>query len=122
MKVVKNEHTVFFDVDGTLIDFDSDFEGANETYVDDPIVPGVQIAVYPNHANIRLLREEKHRGSHVVVWSRGGYAWAASVLIALGLEDQVDEVMTKPFAYFDDIPIEKWLTNRVFLKPGTPYK
>ena len=71
---------------------------------------------------VRLLKEESHRGSHIVVWSRGGYEWATNVLKALCIEDYVDQVMSKPSAYFDDKDISEWLKYRVYLKPDTIYK
>lgn len=121
MKVIKNEKTVFIDVDDTLV------------MHRDPKSEGIKIDVYDalskrhirliaNLPMIRLLKEEKHRGSHVVVWSRGGYEWAANVIRALELVKYVDEVMSKPMAYFDDKSIEEWLPYRVYMTPETIYK
>lgn len=123
MTTIKNEHVVFFDVDGTLI-LSSDPNNP---------VPGRKIAVWDavtkkyivmvaHEPNIRLLMEEKHRGSYVVVWSRGGYEWAANVIKALELQRYVNTVMTKPLVYFDDLPVDQWLNYRVFLEPDVIYK
>lgn len=115
--------TSFWDVDSTLV-FSLD---------PDRLVPGRKVQVYDavtgqhltmieNQAMVRLLREEKHRGANITVWSRGGYEWAANVVEALGLTDQVDQVMSKPMAYMDDLDISEWLKYRVYLPPTKVYK
>ena len=122
MKIVKSEHTVFIDVDDTLV-----------MHVDPDTIKGVKVQVYDSvgegfitvEANlpmIRLLKEEKHRGAYIVVWSRGGYEWASNVIRALELVSYVDEVMSKPMVYFDDKSIAEWLPYRVWLPPETVYK
>lgn len=123
MKINKNERTSFWDIDGTLILHLStaDLVGKPKVEVFDAVTKKF-LTVGINVPMVRLLREEKHRGSHIIVWSRGGYEWSANVIKALGLVTCVDEVMTKPMAYFDDMPIEKWLPYRVFIEPDTVYK
>ena len=121
MKITKNEYITFWDCDHTLI------------FPTTPIVPGRKVQVYDaitkkfltmiaNESMIRLMKEEKHRGSHIVVWSRGGYEWAANVVRALDLVPYVDEVKTKPLAYMDDLDIGDWLKYRVYIPPTTAYK
>jgi len=123
MRIIKNEYNTFWDIDSTLI------------FSIDPVnpVPGRKIQVYDaitkkfilmiaNEPMIRLLKEEKHRGSNITVWSRGGYEWAANVIRALDLVTCVDQVMTKPLAYMDDLDISEWLKYRVYLPPNTIYK
>jgi len=123
MKTVKSEHVVFFDIDQTLILY-KDTPGADTepvVLVLDPI-RNKRIEFKEHTAMTRLMREEYHRGAYIVVWSRGGYEWAANVIEALGLEECVQQVMSKPVAYFDDKPVAEWMNNRVYLEPGTPYK
>lgn len=121
MKINKNEYVTFWDTDHTLV------------FPTSPVVPGPKVQVYDavtkkfltmiaNESMIRLLKEEKHRGSHVTVWSRGGYEWAANVVRALDLVPYVDQVMTKPLAYMDDLDIGEWLKYRVYIPPTTVYK
>src|ERR1039457_3557506 len=123
MRIIKNEQVVFFDVDSTLV-FSVDPKHP---------VPGREVKVYDsvtdsyitmieNQAMVRLLREEKHRGGHITVWSRGGYEYAANVVKALGLESLVDQVMSKPMAYMDYLDISEWLKYRVYLPPTKVYK
>ena len=54
------------------------------------------------------MREFKARGHYVIVWSQGGWEWAEAVVKALGLEDLVDEVKTKPQWMVDDICPSIW--------------
>jgi hypothetical protein len=121
MKITKSEYTVFCDVDHCLI------------FPTDPEVPGMKVPVYDavtkkyltmiaNESMIRLMKEEKHRGAHIKVWSRGGWEWAANVVRALDLVPYVDEVLSKPLAYMDDLEIGDWLKYRVYIPPTVPYK
>lgn len=119
MNVIKSENVKPFDVDGTLI-CDKD-ESDYHIYVLDPLTKK-NMCVGVNRNMIRLLMEEKQRGAFIIVWSRGGYQWAKNVLNALMLENQVDLVMSKPLAYFDDIPVKKWMKDRVFIGPKEKYK
>jgi predicted phosphatase len=125
MNVIKSEHNIMVDVDGTLIDH------LTTEQLNEPIrltvslwcpIENKNITVGVNQSMVRLLKEEYHRGSHVVVWSRGGWEWATNVVRALNLEKYVDLVMTKPLVYFDDIEVQEWLKYRVFIKHDTIYK
>lgn len=120
MKTIRNERTIFCDIDGTLIVEPNDSMGV--TLIVDPLDPHNQIAVTRHEPMIRLLKEEHHRGAYVVVWSRGGYEWAETVVKALGLENYVHQIMSKPLVYFDDVEIKDWLPYRVFLPPEMKYK
>jgi len=120
VKTIKNERIIPTDIDGTLI-IHNPGPGIPRVGVVDPST-GHTVAMGINQAMVKLVREEKFRGAFVIAWSRGGYAWAKNVINALHLENHVDLVMTKPMAYFDDIPVEKWLETRIFLDENTVYK
>lgn len=120
MKTINNEHITFFDCDDTLV-MHREHVTKNIVSIFCPIEKKFLI-LEKNTAMIRLLKEEKARGSHVIVWSRGGFAWAESVVKALGLEGHVHQVMTKPLVYFDDKDIREWLPHRIYLGPETNYK
>lgn len=110
-----------FDVDDTLILHLADNTGHRTVDVWDAVTQTYKrFAVH--EPMVRLLLEEFHRGSYVVVWSRGGWQWAKNVVIALGLEEKVHQVMTKPLVYFDDKDVADWLKYRVFLNPNQSYK
>lgn len=123
MRVIANEVVDFFDVDGTLVMHEdpSTIPIGEEVRVYDSISRKTLI-LRANTPMIRLLKESDARGAFVIVWSRGGYQWARDVLVALNLIDHVDQVMSKPMAYFDDTPVASWLLNRVYLPPDTIYK
>lgn len=118
-KVVQNENVRPFDCDGCLIvrHTESDLKAD----IRDPVTGGT-IRVGVNRAMVRLLQEERQRGSFVVVWSRSGWEWARNIVNALGLQADVDLVMSKPIAYFDDTPVEEWMKDRVFIGPDVEYK
>jgi len=123
MRIHKNEHVAPFDVDGTLIlplTAENAMHGRKVQVWDS--ISKKYISMVAHEPNIRLLIEEKHRGSLVIVWSRGGYEWAANVIRALDLVSHVDDVYSKPLAYFDDLDISEWLKYRVYLSPETRYK
>lgn len=122
MQVTKNEHTIFCDVDGTLIIPDNLRNSLCKQVLVFDKVENKFISLRQHEPNIRLLKEEKHRGSYIVVWSRGGHEWAESVVLALGLQDCVDQIMTKPLVYIDDVSVQEWLPYRVFLDSNMPYK
>lgn len=122
MRVIKNENIRPFDVDGTLISDGSKYETGHEyAYVQDPLT-NKEIRVKINRAMIRLLKEECCRGNYVVVWSRSGWEWAVNVVEALKLKCYVSLVVSKPIVYFDDLPVETWLKDRVFMDANTVYK
>lgn len=127
MNVIRSENNIMVDVDGTLIDHVapdslSTLPTEEVLSVSDPLQAGKLIKVRINKAMVRLLEEEHNRGSTIIVWSRGGYRWASNVIQALGLDNKVDYVMTKPLVYFDDVEVQDWLKYRVFLTPETVYK
>ena len=74
---------------------------------------GFQSTCNPIKTNIEELILQKLKGSHIVVWSKGGADWAESVVIGLGLEKYVDAIMTKPDVVYDDLPVEQWITKRI---------
>lgn len=112
-----------FDIDQTLIlhKKQEDICPLNLIRVKDTIADRI-ICVEAHRAMIRLLEEEHAAGKYIMVWSRGGAKWAASVLTALNLTDKVNLVIGKPLAYFDDKPANEWLQNRVYIEPGVVYK
>lgn len=122
MKIVRNENTLFIDVDDTLVMHGDNSVNGEFISILDPLNVTKKITLRINKPMIRLLKEERFRGSHVVVWSRGGYKWAENVINALGLQKYVDQIMTKPVTYFDDKPVEEWLKYRVYFGPDAKYK
>lgn len=124
MQVIKNENIRPFDIDNSLVLPKTKSDPADAIYVevkDD--VTGRPITMRVHEPMVRLLREEHSRGSHVIVWSRSGFAWAKAVVEALDLcyPDRLT-IMSKPLVYFDDMDVSTWLKDRVYLTPETQYK
>lgn len=126
MKIIKNDLTVFVDVDDTLVDWvaSNGLEDTTHTtrhWWTDPL-DDVMKTIVANEANVRLLKEKSVRGWTVVVWSLGGAAHAASIVTALRLTDYVDYVIGKPQCIIDDKDPVEWLPKRIFLPPEMKYK
>lgn len=123
MITIKNENVDPYDVDGTLVLHENPDTIPEEerAYIPDP-VSNEKIVVRINRPMIRLLKESRARGSFVIVWSRGGYAWANNVIRALKLNNYVHLIISKPMAYFDDTEVQAWLPYRVFIGPEVNYK
>ena len=112
-----------FDVDGTLVVNPSKDDPPGSSYIEIyDLVDDRHIKMRVNRAMVRLLKEERSRGSHIIVWSRSGHAWASAVVLALALEDLVDDVYDKPMVYFDDLDAANWMKDRVFIGANERYK
>lgn len=124
MQVIKNEYITLWDVDDTLVMHTktNNIPIADLVLVDDPVNVNSKITMQINKSMIRLMQEEYSRGAQIIVWSRGGHAWAESVVKALKISDIVHLIMSKPLSYFDDKDVSEWLKYRVYLPPGTVYK
>jgi hypothetical protein len=121
MKTIKHEYLIPVDVDGTLVNPNNDKFVGRKVQVYDPVYKKFLIMKI-HEPNRRLLIEEATRGAFIIVWSKGGYEWARQVVIALDLVPYVKIVMTKPRAYVDDVPVKKWLTERIFIEHDVQYK
>jgi len=113
MEVNYNENIVCVDVDLTLVS------------PTDSILRDIEIvnpysntkSKYKIHKyHVEILKQYKGRGCFIRVWSHGGVKWAETVVKALGLEDYVDSIETKPFKLVDDLPAEKIFKNIIYIK------
>src|ERR1044072_4551713 len=106
--VYKNELPIPVDVDDTLIQWDLSKPGRkiNISCVYDVQTVNHEVVVHEPH--VRLLKERLARGSLIVVWSAGGWAWANAVLEALEIDHENLLVMSKPYAYMDDKECQHW--------------
>lgn len=114
MKVLENELTVYFDCDDTLIMWGKESSPNVMDFIC-PYTDKIERLV-PHSTHIQILKQQKGRGYHVVVWSAGGWAWAKRVVETLGIEDYVDEVRSKPTKFFDDLPAQEVLGSRVYVE------
>jgi len=124
VQVIRSSRIVMIDVDDTLVIWDwkpFDPHGENLISIENPEAKCAEL-VMPHSRHIQLLRQFKARGHTVVVWSQGGFAWAESVVKALGIENLVDFVMDKPNWYIDDLPAEAFMRLPIYLHPTDPDK
>ena len=120
MRVIKNENVIFFDVDDTLVLWDREFNSPHydTVAITDPY-DSKTVHLRPHEPHIKLLKNHFSRGTVIVVWSQGGFSWAKAVIDALGLQKFVHLVMSKPKSYVDDLPVERWMNDRIFIKPDS---
>lgn len=113
MKVIRNENIIFTDIDDTIIMHNYplnaetvtiDFYGEKRTF-----------GVHSDH--VKLLKNYRARGFIVIAWSGNGYKHTETVINALGINDYVDYVMTKPNRVIDDSEPNNW-APRIYI----PYK
>lgn len=102
------ENPVYCDVDKTLC-----FSHEGDIKVD---YYGEDRYIRPHVEHISFLKSLKARGCHIKVQSHNGALWAANVVRALGLEDYVDEVITKPFKIIDDEDPKSWLPHTIYIQ------
>lgn len=120
--VVANESVMTFDVDETLVLWRDASPDDDTVSVPCPHSDGNPLVVLVKHRpHIKLLKNHAARGTAIIVWSAGGYEWARAVVLALGLEDCVHFIMSKPRAYVDDLPAAEILGERIYLKPDSPW-
>lgn len=122
MQVINRENVIFFDVDDTLVlwDVEKHCRDTQSVLVIDPY-DGIPVRLAVHEPHVKLLMNHKARGTVIVVWSQGGYAWAEAVINALGLTDFVDLVMTKPRAYVDDLAVTAWMSERIYISPDSKW-
>jgi hypothetical protein len=122
MKVINQESTVFVDCDDTLVMWGKykEFDTRDKVEIKNPH-DGTSSFLFPHLGHIKVLKDRKARGSFIVVWSSGGFAWAEAVVKALGLENHVDLCMTKPHMYIDDKKATEWMGEHLYIPYGSGY-
>lgn len=111
MKIVEGSKLIYFDVDDTLVMWDTYGEQDSLVEFSNPDDSSFKWYLKPNIGTIEMLKQHKREGYTVVVWSQGGWDWVQEVVKTLKLEEYVDLCITKPNIYVDDLHCEKWMTN-----------
>lgn len=120
MQVIKNETNIYFDCDDTLIIWGKIKKGEKCIAITDPY-DGAQHLLRPHIGHIKVLRDRKARGATIHVWSANGWQWAQAVVYALGLQECVDYVQSKPTMYVDDLQAHEILGERLYLGKDSAY-
>lgn len=120
--MIKTNHEMqaAFDVDQTLI--------LHGREIADQFAPGVirvqdpyddSIKYFQSHVpHVKLLKDYKTRGYHIIIWSANGGDWAeaiAKAIFGVELDKYVDECRTKLIKHVDDLPSDKILGERVWI-------
>lgn len=118
MKVFAYDHTVFVDVDNTLILYPTKHEIHNyDLEVRCPY--SYELLKFCKHkGHERLLKNCYAQGYAVVVWSAQGFAWCKAVIEAMELEEYVTMCMGKPQIIVDDKDFDKWPIANLYLSGG----
>ena len=111
-----DKKTIFFGVDETLV-FWSFGKYRPEELVEFPI-HGYSVFLKPHKRHIEEIKLRKSLGNNIIVWSHGGAEWAKIVVETLGLQEYVDYTMSKPNAFYDDLPASSFMTegNRIYFE------
>ena len=115
-QVLGNEQNSMWDVDDTIAMHVHNGGPADLVIYNDAMECDIRLNIHHDH--VKQIKSHKNRGFTVFIWSGNGSAWAKKVIEALELQDYVDFYMTKPVKFFDDLPAQEVLVNRVYL----PYK
>ena len=106
MQTFKERKTVYFDVDDTLLEWDTCRKNDPDAVkIENNGHVFYKKAIQPN---IKNLKSHFLAGHLVVVWSAGGAAWAETVVKALKLQKYVNIILTKPDYYYDDKDATEW--------------
>lgn len=117
MQVFESDQVVTFDCDDTLVMWSNLYSQPHDNAIEfhDPYDNSTNYLI-PHQKHIDLMKKYKGRGYLIIVWSAGGVLWAESIVKTLCLESYVDIVLTKPCKYVDDLPVQEWMGNRVYIK------
>lgn len=111
MHVIDNDIVASFDVDETLIHWD-EANTPDAKWDVEVTHNGVIRRGRINTKHVNRLKMHRFWGNGVVVWSRSGVSFAEAVVKALGIQQDVNVCMSKPFVNYDDTPVAKWLQER----------
>lgn len=100
MQVIDNELSIFIDIDDTILMWDS----PTEPGIDKVEIEYADELLYltPHYYHISLIKKYKQRGYTIFMWSANGFDHALKAVEALGLNDHVDFVLSKPTKHMDD--------------------
>lgn len=111
--------TVMFDVDDTLIMWDTPSEEGCKGQEIEINCNGITCYRVPNRYNINMLKKFYESGHIVILWSGSGVRWCKAAIEALEIEDYVHGCISKPSYYIDDISDpKKWIGKHGYIDMG----
>jgi hypothetical protein len=111
--IIQSELVVMFDIDDTVVMEHS--KDPDLTYID--VLTGKEKHGKIHKAHVEQIIKHKTRGYYVVAWSGNGYKHVEQIINALGIQDHVDLIMSKPIKHFDDLTdANDILKARVYLE------
>lgn len=117
---LSNARNLYCDVDDTLIIWDPEKFSHSSTDLLTIEDNKQSFKFLPHHRHIDFLRKVKLQGYGIVVWSKAGADWAEKIVLALGLEDVVDVVASKPEFVLDDLKSQKEIIGQIlYIHPDT---
>lgn len=116
MQVIPCNQTTFVDVDDTLILWSPTEEQLLKYGINYTSPNGHSTVLVPHLPNIEQLKKHAERQHTIIVWSNGGYQWAAEAVKLLKLEAYVDLVISKPTWFYDDKQAEEFMGKPQYLK------
>lgn len=134
MIVLPSDNAVFCDVDDTLVMWSPTPEQMEKYGIKVTCPAGLyktpegeikmgpewtQLLV-PHFTHVEQLKKHKARGHFVVVWSAGGWDWAQAAVKALGLDNYVDLVISKPRWTYDDLQAEAFMPKSQYMENVFP--
>lgn len=111
MKIIKEDFVAGFDVDQTLIDWESGMNNITITH------NGITRSGRVMQKHVERIKMHKFWGNAVIVWSKSGSSFAETVVKALELEEYVDVVCAKTSWYYDDKKCEDFMGEHRYLYP-----
>lgn len=118
MKILEHNSITAFDVDNTLVIWESDFRTPKEGRLKFRY-GGEDVYLRPHTQHPMFLKHCFERGDHVRVWSQNGFAWAVQVIEKLKLEKYVHTVESKPQRFVDDkVDLPSVVGNHIFIPEG----
>lgn len=108
----------YFDVDDTLVWWDNNDPESTLSDLELDITEfefefnGKKLKRYYIHEHLREIQLQKEAGTNIVVWSKSGAEWAEAIVKALGVDEYVDVVTSKPDRIYDDKDSSEWMPKR----------
>lgn len=111
---------VYCDVDDTLICWSPELYPHQEADLVTINDYDRQFQFLPHKKHLDFLHKLKLQGYGIVIWSAAGASWAETVVIALGIQDIPDMILSKPELAMDDFLEAKQIIKSIlWIHPET---